>query len=327
MSIWLRLRLGICILAMFALVYAVFSVILSALGIGAPIGYALLALGVTGIQFLVAPKLVEHTLRVRYLSVQEAPELHSMLEELSAQARIPKPKLGISQINLPNAFAFGISKRNSRVCITPGLLKLLNKDELKAVLAHEISHIKHRDVMVITALSLIPMIFYLIYLNLVWGGYGYYHGDYHGERRGNPGYIVLIGIISFLCYLVAQLILMYASRIREYLADRGSALITKKPWALGSALYRLVYGNARLDRETIRDLGHCRAFFSVDPARALGDLRDLSQADLNLDGRLDEYELKLLAQRKIKLSLSERIAELFSTHPHPLHRIKRLAQL
>ena len=239
---WLRLRLLLLVGLLFAILYTLFSLIGFALGLREIYFYIfmlLLAGILVFIQYLIGPKIVEISMMVRYVSEKEYPELHGMVEELSREAGIPKPRVGVSKLNIPNAFAFGRTKRDARVCVTEGLLNLLNKEELRAVLGHEISHIKHRDVFVITMLSVIPTICYMMYISFFWGGLY--------SRRRDSGALALVGLTAFLLYLITSLLVMYASRIREYYADYGSVELGNKPSWLATALYKLVYGSARAD--------------------------------------------------------------------------------
>ena len=307
---------------LFAILYTLFSLIGFALGLREIYFYVfmlLLAGILVFIQYLIGPKIVEISMMVRYVSEKEYPELHRMVEELSREAGIPKPRVGVSDLNIPNAFAFGRTKRDARVCVTKGLLNLLNEKELRAVLGHEISHIKHKDVFVITMLSVIPTICYMIYVSFFWSSIY--------SRRRDSGALALIGLTAFLLYLITSLLVMYASRIREYYADYGSVELGNKPSWLATALYKLVYDSARADRNTIKRVAGMKAFFLNDPANAVNEISELKQVDLNLDGVIDEYELQVLAERKIKLSKSEKIMELLSSHPSTLKRIKALSNL
>ncbi len=314
--------MGLCVLLLFAVIYALLIVIATFTGVGTPIVYALLAGGLVAVQFFIGPKIVEKTMHVRYVSETEQPELHRMVTELAMKAGIPKPKIGISEIAIPNAFAFGTSKRKARVCVTRKLMQMLSRDELEAVLGHELSHIKHRDMVVITALSVIPMICYFIYFSFFWSGL------FGGGGRDREGALPMmaIAIIAFALYFISNLIVLYGSRIREYYADAGSAELTKKPHELASALYKMIYGSAGLKQEKVKkELGSMRAFFATDPVTARGDLKDLSAADLNRDGKIDAYELKLFAERA-QVSRADRLMEIFSTHPNPVSRVKRLGE-
>ena len=152
MRIWFATAL------LFGILYAMITLICTYLGFGTTLLFAMFAVVVVLVQYIVGPIIVEKSMGVRYVSLQEAPNLRAMVDELAMNAGIPKPKVGISQVAVPNAFAFGRSIKDGRICITSGMRQLLNKEELRAVIGHELSHIKHRDMIVITVLSVIPLI-------------------------------------------------------------------------------------------------------------------------------------------------------------------------
>ena len=323
----LTMKMGLCVVLLFAVIYALLVVIVFFVGGGMSgmsmaILCALLAVVIVSFQFMIGPKIVEKTMHVRYVSEAEQPELHRMVTELAMKAGIPKPKIGISEIAIPNAFAFGTSRRKARVCITRKLMQMLNKGELEAVLGHELSHIKHRDMVVITVLSVIPMICYFIYMSFflssIFGG--------GGRDREGALPMMAIGIIAFFVYFISNLLVLYGSRIREYYADAGSVELTKKPHELASALYKMIYGSADLKQAKVKkELGSMRAFFAADPVTARNDLKDLSAADLDKDGKIDAYELKAFAERA-RVSRTDRMMEIFSTHPNPVSRVKKLGE-
>ncbi len=264
-------------------------------------------------------------MRVKYVSEKEEPELHKQVAELAKKAGIPKPKVGISQLSIPNAFAFGRSQGDGRVCITQGLRNLLNQNELKAVIGHEIAHIKHRDMLIITVLSVIPLIMYWIAWSFMWGGM-------LGGRRRDGGYAVLIGLGAMLLYFLTNLLVLYGSRIREYYADERSVKLGNHPQHLASALYKLVYSSAQAKRtrhgeEELRRVGAVRAFFLNDVERAWDEVRELKEVDRDLSGTIDQNELMLLRTKKPKLSGAEKMMEIFTTHPNMLKRIKHLSTL
>ncbi|PJB21278.1 MAG: peptidase, partial [Euryarchaeota archaeon CG_4_9_14_3_um_filter_38_12] len=265
-------------------------------------------------QYLIGPKIVEKTMRVRYVSEIEAPKIHSIVNDLAMRANIPKPKVGISDVPIANAFAFGKSKKDSRVCVTRILLNRLNEKELRAVLGHEISHIKHKDIVAITMLSVIPMICYFVYVSFFWS-------SFFGRRRS--GGTMAIALVAFLTYLLTNMLVLYASRVREYYADQGSVELTNDAPALASALYRISVEDARADRRTLKQVEGMKAFFASDPSRARKDLTDLRQADLNMDGHLDKYEVEAFAKES-RVRGADRIMEVFSSHPNIVKRIKRL---
>jgi len=313
----LHLRMGLLLAALFAIVYAVVAMIAHSMGIGSFYFYLFLSFGIMLLQYLISPKLVEWTMRVRYVTRQEAPELHEMVESLARQAKIPMPRIGIAAIPIPNAFAFGRGRRDGRVCVTEGILRLLNKDELKAVLGHELTHLKNRDVVTIMILSVIPMVMYRIAWSFL------FYGRRRDERGGNT---VLIGIAAFLFYFITNLLVLYASRIREYFADRGAVQLGCRPSDLASALYKLVYGSARVDKEELKEFEGLKAFFASDPSQAYKEIRELKGLDVDHDGTIDAGELLALRAKKIKLNFGDHMMEALSTHPNMLKRIKQLSE-
>ena len=317
----LQTRMWLLVALLFAILYGVITGVGSYLGAGGAFSYIVLAFVFLGFQYLIGPSMVKAMMRVKWVSEEDEPELHRMVAGLAERAQIPKPKIGISQLGIPNAFAFGKSLGDGRVCVTEGIRGLLSKDELKAVLGHEISHLKHRDMIVITILSAIPLILYWIAWRTMWGGM-------LGDRRQNGGYAALIGLGAFLLYFLTNLLVLYGSRIREYYADRGSVEFGNPPHYLATALYKLVYGSAKYrGQEDLRRVEGVKAFFLNDPSRAKGELTELAQVDKDMSGTIDVNELMELRQKKIKISSAEKMMELFTTHPNMLKRIKHLASL
>jgi heat shock protein HtpX len=312
----LKLRMWLVTAILFAIIYAVISAVSYSAGITNFYFYLGLSLVMMLIQYMLGPKLVEWSMRVKYLKKEEAPELFRIVEGLARKANIPTPRIGVAQIPLPNAFAFGRGIRDGRVCVTSGILKLLNEEELKAVLGHELSHLKNRDVLTITLLSVIPMIMYRIAFQFL------FYGRRRDERGGST---LLIGIVAFLFYFITNLLVLYASRIREYFADKGSILLGNSPAVMASSLYKLVYGSARMDKETLRQSEGLKAFFVNDPSRALSEIRELAQLDLDKSGTIDSSELFALRHKTLKLSFGDKLMESFSTHPNMLKRIKKLS--
>lgn len=303
---------------LFSIVYMVVTVIGAAMGIGNFYFYLIVAFVFMYIQYALGPKLVEWSMRVKYVEEDQYPHLHYMVEVLAKKARIPKPKIGIAQTSLPNAFAFGRSLADGRICVTEGILRLLNGDELRAVLGHEMSHLKNRDVLTITILSVIPMILYYIAWHFLWFG---------GSRRSRgQANTALIGLAAMLFYFITNLLVLYASRIREYFADRGSISLGNPPEALASALYKLVYGAARMDKESLKDIEGLKAFLVNDPSRAMNELRDLTEIDLDKSSTIDPHELRVLRNKRIRLRFSDRLLEFLGTHPNMLKRIKKLSE-
>lgn len=318
---WLRTRMFLLVAVLFGILYGVITGIGTWMGAGSAVTYIVIALVFLSIQYLIGPVIVGRAMRIKWVSQKEAPELHRVVVELAEKARLPKPRVGISQLTIPNAFAFGRTQRDGRVCVTKGILKLLSKDELKAVLGHEMSHIKHRDMVIITLLSAIPLMLYWIALSIMWGGI-------FGGRRQGGGYTVLIGLGAFILYFITNLLVLYGSRIREYYADQGSIQLGSMPHHLASALYKLVYGNARFKgSEELKRVEGVKAFFLNDPSRAWREIKELSQIDRDMSGTIDYDELMELRQKKVRLSTGDKLMELFTTHPNMLKRIKQLSTL
>jgi heat shock protein HtpX len=318
---WLQTRMFLLMGLLFGILYAVITGLGVWMGIGNAAAYIVLAFVFLAIQYLVGPSLVALTMRVKWVSEEEAPELHQMVAELAQRAHLPKPRVGISQVSMPNAFAFGRSKWDSRVCVTRGIMDLLDRDQLKAVLGHEISHIRHHDMAIMTLLSAVPLMMYWIAWSTMLAGSS-------GSRRQGGNYAALIGLGAFLLYFVTNLLVLYGSRIREYYADVGSVELGNRPHHLATALYRLVYGNARLrDRDEFKRVEGVKAFFLNDPSRSRYEIKELSQVDRDMSGTIDSDELLELRQRKLKIKASDRLMELFTTHPNMLKRIKNLAAL
>jgi heat shock protein HtpX len=313
----LKLRMFLITALLFAIIYAIVSVISYYAGVTNFYFYLTLSLVMMLVQYMIGPKIVEWSMRVRYVKESENPRLHQMVRALANAAHIPVPRIGIADIAIPNAFAFGRGIRDGRICVTRGIMSLLSDEELRAVLGHEMSHIKNRDVLTITLLSVIPMILYRIAWQLM----------FYGDRRDrNSSGAALLGVAAFLFYFITNLLVLYASRVREYFADKGAVDLGNRPSSLASALYKLVYGSARLPRETIRDAEGMKAFFANDPSRAISDLKDLKDMDIDRSGDISPIELAALANKNVKLGVGDKMLELLSTHPNMLKRIKRLSE-
>ena len=313
----LKLRMALLVAVLFGIIYALFVVLGTYLGINNFYFYLILSLGMMLLQYMLGPKLVEWSMRVKYIKKEENPRLFQIVESLAMRAQIPMPRIGVAQIEIPNAFAFGRGIKDGRVCVTEGIVNLLNEDELKAVLGHEISHLKNRDVLTITLLSVIPMLMY----RLAWQFL--FMGRRRDSRGGNT---ILIGVVAFLFYFITNLLVLYASRIREYFADRGSIALGNSPAVLATSLYKLVYGSARMSKEKLKETEGLKAFFVNDPSRASTEISDLAHLDLDKNGTIDSSELEILRNKQMKLGWGDKMLEMMSTHPNMLKRIKRLAE-
>ncbi len=318
---WLKTRMFLLVALLFGILYGVITGVGVWMGKGSALTYIIIAFVFLGIQYLIGPAIVGRTMRIKWVSEKEAPELHRVVADLATRARLPKPKVGISQLAIPNAFAFGKSQRDGRVCVTQGIPNLLSKDELRAVLGHEMSHIRHRDMVIMTLLSAIPLIMYWIALGTMFRGM-------LGGRGQSGAIVILIGMGAFILYFITSLLVLYGSRIREYYADKGSVELGNEPHHLASALYKLVYSNARFKgRPELKQMEGIKAFFVNDPTRAWREIKELSQIDLDMSGTIDAYELMELRSKTVRTSSADKMMEILSTHPNMLKRIKHLSSL
>ena len=256
----------------------------------------IIAVAVAAFQYYGSDKIVLMTTRARVVSPQEEPKLHATIERLSAMSDIPKPKkIAVMDTHVPNAFATGRNPQNAVVAVTRGLLSRLNEKEVEAVLAHELAHVKNRDVMVLTWASvLVIMAGYLMQMMFwmsLFGGFG------GGGRRdsggsGNAALVILaVYVGTILVYFLSQLLIMTLSRYREFAADRGGAIITGAPMQLASALQKISNDMYRIPEKDLRQVEHANAFFIVPALKG------------------------------------DNIAKLFSSHPPVEKRIERLRNM
>ena len=212
------------------LVYLAFIAILSMLGIGLPFLIVLVFL-MAFVQYFFCDRLVLWSTRARVIEPDEYPELHRMVERCATEAGIPKPRVAVMQTPVPNAFATGRSPKKAVVAVTDSIMRLLTPRELEAVIAHEISHVRNRDVLTLTIASFVAMIAAIIMNNFLFAAmFG---------RRDSGGAWIIAGIVAVVVYFIAQLLIMALSRYREFSADRGSAYITGSPKDLISALGKI----------------------------------------------------------------------------------------
>jgi len=274
-------------------------------------------------QFLLGPVVVQLSTGLRYLKKGENPWLEGMVKALCDKAHLDVPRLAIVEDPSPNAFTFGYSAKGATLAVHRGLLERLNTEEIQAVLAHELGHIRHRDALVITGISSLPLIAYLIARSTLFTGSTYGRGR---KGKDNAGLLILVAIVSYIIYIVGQLFVYGFSRMRENYADAYSAFLTANPRGLISALSRITYGLALAPKEQ----AGVRAFYISDPILAAHEVKEIADKgdvyDLNRDGVLDEKELSLAMEKEAE-STWVRMNSLFATHPPTYKRILLLKQI
>jgi heat shock protein HtpX len=250
------------------LLYVGFAVILfSVLKVGlAPM--LLIVIGIAFFQYYTSDKLALAAAGAKVVSAEDAPDLHAMVERLCAMANLPKPRIAVVQSDVPNAFATGRNPKHAAVAVTTGLWQRLDPQEVEAVLAHELSHVANRDVLVMTIASFFAMLAAMLTrFGLYAGMFGGFGGGYGGGNRSNNNNQVPVWLIVFLVsvvvYAISFILIRTISRYREYAADRGSAIITGAPENLMSALQKISSGITQIPQRDLREVQGMNAFFIV----------------------------------------------------------------
>ncbi len=267
-------------LFLLGLVYAVLVAVLIAAGAGA-ITVAVIAAILFAIQYLTADKIALYSMGAREVTPDQAPGLHATIERLCISADLPKPRVAIADTPMPNAFAIGRSPARATVCATTGLLALLSPAELEGVLAHELTHVQNRDVLLMTVASFFASIASFIVQMGFWFGAGFDDRDDNG-----PGVIVVV-LVSAVVYMVSFVLLQTLSRYREFAADRGSAIITGRPSALSSALLKISGAMDQIPQRDMRAANGELAAFYIFPPRAKQSIATLFSTHPPLEARLE----------------------------------------
>src|SRR4051794_39713006 len=215
-------------------VYVLFIGVLAASGAGA-VTIVVIAAGLFLLQLFTSDKIALRAAGAREVSPSDAPELHAMIERLCVQADLPKPKIAVAQTSMPNAFAMGRSQKSATVCATTGIMELLSPSELEGVMAHELTHVINRDVMIMTIASFFASVAAMILqFGFLFGGGGGYGDD---DDEGGGFFVVILA--SLAVYVISFFLMQALSRYREFAADRGAAVLTGRPSALASALLKI----------------------------------------------------------------------------------------
>ncbi len=259
-------------------------------------------------QWLIGPYIINAVYRVRELKPGEYPWLHEAVARIAKRSGLPNPpKLMLADIDIPNAFAYGSPLTGNMVAVTKGLLRSLDEDEAEAVLGHELGHLKHKDVILMMMISLIPAIIYYIGYSMYLSGW---FGGYDEREGGGAGLALLIGMVLIMLSYLFNLFIFYMSRLREYYADAHSATTVENGAKnLQRGLVKIMIASGRVPKRRRKNYNQLKMFFISDPEIAVRGYGDVD--------RLIE---------EIKNEKPSVFAELFSTHPHPAKRLKFLDQ-
>jgi heat shock protein HtpX len=235
------------------------------------------AVGLLGLQFFTSDKLALRAMGAHEVSPQEAPQLHALIERLCVQADLAKPRIYVMNTSMPNAFAMGRSRKAAAVCATTGILELLSPSELEGVMAHELTHIINRDVMVMTLASFFASLASMIVQ------FGFFFGGGDDDDDG-PSVAVII-LVSLAVYIVSFFLMQALSRYREFAADRGAAVITGRPSALSSALLKISGTMERIPQTDLRAHAEMNAFY-IFPASAKNSIYNLFSTHPPIEKRI-----------------------------------------
>lgn len=242
-------------------------------------GLLFIVAGMFALQLFASDKLALHAMGAREVSPQEAPQLHAMIERLCVQANLPKPRVAVANTPMPNAFAIGRSPKKATVCATTGIMETLSPAELEGVMAHELTHVQNRDVMVMTIASFFASVAaYIVQFGFFFGG------GSHGSDDDSPSFAIVL-LVSIVVYAISFLLLQALSRYREFAADRGAAIITGRPSALASALMKISGAMERVPQRDLRAAADMNAFF-IFPAKARGSVASLFSTHPPMEKRI-----------------------------------------
>ena len=276
----LQARVLLTIFLLGLLYVALFAVIVQA---GAGLATTVVILGLFSlVQLFFSDKLALASMGAKEVTPQQAPGLHAMIEKLCIQADLPKPKIAVADTDVPNAFAIGRSRKSATVCATTGIMRRLSPSELEGVMAHELAHVKHRDVLVMTIASFFASIAAII------TQFGFFFG---GGDDDNPSFAIVL-LVSFVVYILSFFLMMALSRYREFAADRGAAIVTGRPSALSAALVKISSAVEQLPSRDLREaerLERMNAFFIV-PVRVKSAVQALFSTHPPMEKRIERLQ-------------------------------------
>ena len=268
------------------LLYAAFVFVLFSLGAGVGVMIVVMS-GLLLAQLFLSDKIALASMGAKQVTPEQAPGLHAMIEKLCIQADLPKPRIAVADTPVPNAFAMGRSKKSAVVCATTGIMNTLTPTELEGVMAHELSHVKNRDVLIMTMASFFATLASMI------AQFALFFGGGRSSEGGAPGLVIFL--VSMLVYVISFFLMLALSRYREFTADRGAALITGRPSALASALQKISTQMQNTPQQDLRAAESMNAFFIV-PASVKGSIKTIFMTHPPMEKRIErlaEYERQL----------------------------------
>ncbi len=279
-----------------AVLYLAFVIVLYELGVGRSL-LIVIILALLVSQLFFSDRLVLLATKARMVDVRMAPRLFSIVERLAQLADIPMPKLAIMPLRMPNAFTTGRSPKSAVITVTQGLLDRLNDQELEAVLAHEVTHIKNRDVIVITYASFFAMLASIIVQQFFL--FGLMAEEDRGRGRNGGGMIMMVWVVSLAVWAISYILIRMLSRYREYAADRGSAILTGHPGYLVSALTKIDHGVKQSPSRDLRQAESFNAFF-IMPALRRGSIMEIFSTHPDIQHRLRYLEHMQQEMNKVR---------------------------
>ena len=260
------------------LLYVVFIAVLLSAGAGL-ITVVVVMGALSAAQLFLSDKLALSAMGAKEVSPQEAPGLHAMIEKLCIQADLPKPRIAVADTPVPNAFAIGRSQKSATVCATTGIMRTLSPSELEGVMAHELSHVKHRDVLIMTIASFFASLAAII------TQFGFFFG---GDGDDNPSFAIVL-LVSFAVYVISFFLMMALSRYREFGADRGAAIVTGRPSALSAALVKIAGTMQTVPTHDLREAERMNAFFIV-PTSVKGAIQTIFATHPPMEKRIERLQ-------------------------------------
>jgi heat shock protein HtpX len=291
-----------------------FSVALSLLGAFDIVTLVIFVVGFNIVQWLIAPYIVDAMYQVKEVSRYERPELYDIVERISERSRINMPKVMVSNIPIPNAFAYGSPIAGTRIAVTSSLLSALEEEEIEAVVGHELGHIKHGDVQVMMFVSILPALLYYV-------GYSLYYSSRSVSNRDRGSGAAVLGSVSILLYYVLTLLTLYLSRLREYYADKHAVIVVDDgARKLSEGLAKIVTYTGKMSRVSdVKVFSNLKSLFISDPDTAEKDSAEVPM----MWGGSDQQLVQNVISRRV--STSDTLVEAFSTHPNIVKRLRALA--